>query len=463
MAKRFIECSLDQPYLLPPSLQDWLPASHLARFVADVAEHLDLDHIYSAYERKDGRGLAAYHPLMMTRVLLYAYAIGVRSSRAIEKATHDDIAFRYLSGDQHPDHDTIANFRQQHLDALAALFAQALQLCRRAGLVKLGVLAIDGTKIKAQASDRKSMRMVTLCAEEKRLQDLVERLLCDAAATDAEEDARWGKGQPADPLPPELANVEERLKRIREAKQALQEEAEQQLAEAEAAYPKRTPGRPRKGEPRYDDNIDRERRKQAYRRAKRAVAGETRHYNFTDPDSRMMLDGATGHVVQAYNAQLAVDAEAQIIVSAHVTQQPLDKQQLVPMMAAATEALGCMPECVVADTGYWNYSHLSHEVFADSNLLVPPDGYKSTKNPSVRADQPLVQDMRAKLKTLVGRRLYAARQQVVEPVFAHIKEHRRFRRFSFRGLAQVAAEWAIVCLTHNLLKLYRSQRLLTAV
>lgn len=463
MGKRFLTCSLEQPYLLPPSLQEWLPQEHLARFIAEVADQLDLSTIYAAYERKDGRGLAAYHPLMMTRVLLYGYAVGVRSSRKIEKATHDDVAFRYLSADQHPDHDTIAAFRQQHLEALAGLFVQALRLCERAGLVKLGLLAIDGTKIKAQASGRHSMRLQALREEEQRLKDMVERLLQEAAQTDAEEDERWGKGQPADPLPAGLARAEERLKRIREAKQALEEEAKEQLAAAEAACPKRKPGPRPEGSPPVEQNSDRENRKKALQRARRAVAGDTRHFNLTDPDSRMMLDGATKHVVQAYNAQVAVDGHAQIIVAAEVTQQAADRQQLAPMAEAAIAALGSVPENVVADAGYWNYQHLSNLVFANTNLLVPPDARGAGPSSRLRADHPLVQSMRAKLQTEVGRRLYRARQGLVEPVLAYIKEQRQFRRFSFRGIAKVKGEWALVCLTHNLLKLFHGRLTATAV
>jgi transposase len=464
MAKRFLECSLEQPYLLPPSLQDWLPAGHLARFIADVAEQLDLSALYAAYDRKDGRGLAAYHPLMLSRLLLYGYAVGVRSSRAIEKATYDELAFRYLSADQHPDHDTIANFRQQHLRALAELFVQALRLCRQAGLVKLGTLAIDGTKVKAQASERRSMRLQQIRQEEQRLHALTEQLLEQAAQTDADEDAQWGKGQPAEALPLELADAQKRLQRLRQAKQELEEEAKQQLAEAEAACPARQRGRPPRGTPTKSpgSRSERETSKQVLNRARRAVAGQTRHYNFSDPDSRMMRDGGTGHVVQAYNAQIAVDGQAQIIVAAHVTQQALDKQQLAPMLEGAQRLLGGLPENVVADNGYWSYSQLTHPIMDGTNLLVPPEGHRSKTTSRLRADNVMAQTMRGKLSTVAGRMLYTSRQHIVEPVFAHIKEQRRFRRFSFRGLAKVTAEWSFVCLTHNLLKLYRSGLAITA-
>ena len=387
MAKRFLTCDLEQPYLLPPSLQDWLPTAHLARFIADVAEQLDLSAFYAAYGRKDGRGLAAYHPLMLCRLLLYGYAIGVRSSRAIEKATYDDLAFRYLSADQHPDHDTIAHFRQQHLPALADLFVQALQLCRQAGLVKLGTLAIDGTKVKAQAHGRQSMRLAQIRQQEERLQALTDQLLQQAAETDAEEDTRWGKGQPVQLLPRELADAQKRLKRLRQAKQELEEEAKRQLAEAQAAYSGRqrrgTSGRPRQGTPGASQasRCERETLKQALKRARQAVAGHTRHYNFSDPDSRMMRDGGTGQVVAAYNAQIAVDGQAQIIVAAQVTQQAVDKQQLSPMVEAARHLLGTLADNVVADNGYWSYSQLTHPIMDGTNLLVPPRDTPVSDNP----------------------------------------------------------------------------------
>ena len=459
MAKRFIDCSLDQPYLMPPDLQDWLPQGHLARFIAEVVALLDLSEIYACYERRDGRGKAAYHPLMLTRLLVYAYAVGVVSSRAIEKATYDDLAFRYLSADQHPDHDTIAHFRQEHLEALARLFAQALGLCRRTGLVKVGVLAIDGTKVKAAASKRESMRLSAIRAEEERYAALVKGLLERAGKTDADEDARWGKGQPADPLPAGLERAEERLRRLREAKQAMEAEAAGRLAEAQAAHPRRKPGpKPSGGAEAPDPPIwEREKTKMALRRARKAIQGHTRNYNFTDPDSRLMRDGATGVAVQAFNAQIAVDGAHQIIVAASVTQQETDRQQLVPMAEAARTALEAMPDQVVADAGYWSYSQITHPVFQDTDLVVNPDRASGKPNRSLRSDNPLVTRMREKLATPAGKLLQKARQGIVEPVFAYIKERRAFRRFSFRGLAKVQAEWSIVCLTHNLLKLYRSQ------
>src|SRR6202522_314699 len=244
--KRFRVCSHDQPLLLPPSLQDWLPESHLARFVADVMNELDLSSIHASYERSDGRGLSAYHPVLMARLLLYGYCIGITSSRKIEQATYDNVAFRYLSSDQHPDHDTLAAFRQQHVEALAALFVQALRLCQKAGLVKLGNVSIDGTKMKANASTRRSVRYQRITEREQHWRTEVERLLKQAQQTDQEEDQRFGVSQPTDPLPNDLASAQKRLQRLQQAKTEQEQEAREQL-ESTGALPLRKRGRPSKG------------------------------------------------------------------------------------------------------------------------------------------------------------------------------------------------------------------------
>ena len=235
MSYRFRACTLDQPFLLAPSLQDWLPENHLARFVGDVMEQLDLSPIYAGYEREDGRGQLGYHPLLLTRLLLYGYCIGVSSSRQIERRTYEDVAFRYLAADQHPDHDTIAAFRQRHLQSLVGLFLQALQLCQKAGLVKLGHVAIDGSKLQAHASKHKAMSYGRMSEAEQKLRTEIEALLQRAAETDAAEDEKYGKGKRGDELPEELARRESRLKKIREAKAALEAEAKQRAAEQKAA------------------------------------------------------------------------------------------------------------------------------------------------------------------------------------------------------------------------------------
>jgi transposase len=329
MSKRFRECNLDQMVLLPASLHDWLPEGHLARFVAEVVETLDLSAIYGQYEAGDGRGLAAYDPRMRVRLLVYEYCRGVASSRRLERATYEDVAFRYLAADEHPDHDTIADFRKEHLTALAQLFVQVLRLCQQAGLVKLGPVALDGTKVKANASKHKAMSYERMGEAEKKLEAEVKALLEEAVRVDAEEDGKYGKGKRGDELPAELQRRETRLTKIREAKAALEREARAQ-AEAEKA---RVEARVKERE-----QQEAERGRKFGGRPPQATDPEQAkpepkaQRNFTDPDSRIMKDGATKEFVQAYNAQAAVDSEAQVIVAADVTQEANDRQQLVPML-----------------------------------------------------------------------------------------------------------------------------------
>lgn len=455
MSKRFRECSLEQPFLLPPALQEWLPEDHLARFIAEVADTLDLAEIYAHYERKDGRGLAAYHPLMLTRVLLYAYATGRASSRKIEQATHEDIGFRYLAANQHPDHDTIAQFRQQHLEALGRLFVQALRLCQRAGLVKLANVAIDGTKIKANASKHHSQRYAQIQHEEEQLQRLVQQMLEQAKRTDEEEDQRYGPKHKGGPLPPELATVQQRMERLRQAQRELEEEARQQAAQA-PQLPAGKRGRPRKGQPPppLDQGQRRSLRKRLRRLQQRAETPQ-RQYNFTDPDSRVMRDNGSKAYVQGYNAQVGVDGETQVIVAADVTQQVTDHHQLAPMVKQVRAMTEANPSCVTADAGYWNAAQLLDPSLSGAHLLVAPGRTEPRGNrPRVSA---LAVAMRDRLKEAANRQLYAMRQASVEPVLGQIKQIRGFRQFLLRGWEKVRSEWQLICLTHNLLKLFRHQ------
>src|SRR5208283_4667309 len=400
MGKQFRSGDLNQAYLLPPSLQDWLPEGHLARFVAEVVEALDLSAIYAKYEEGDGRGLAAYDPRMMVRVLIYGYCRGVASSRRIERATYEDVAFRYWAADQHPDHDTIAAFRQEHLGPLARLFVQVLQLCQRAGLVKLGHVALDGTKIRANASKHKAMSYERMEKAEKELEAEVQARLAEAARVDAEEDGKYGKGKRGDEPPKEP-------------------DPEQAKPEAKAQR------------------------------------------NFTDPDSRIMKDGATKELVQAYNAQAVVDRHAQVIVVAAVTQDANDKKQLVPMLKGVKVPRGSPPPQATADTGYFSEQNVTDAQLQGIDLFVAPDRQKhGEKRPTTTGPPPpeasVTEQMRHKLRTAEGQAVYRLRKAVVEPVFGQIKEARGFRRFLLRGWAKVQAEWQMICATHNLLKLFRS-------
>jgi transposase len=459
MAKRFVTCSLDQPYLLPPNLQDWLPESHLARFIADLVRELDLSAIIDDYERADGRGKSAYHPEMMTRLLLYAYAIGQPSSRQIERATYTDLAYRYLSANQHPDHDTIANFRQRHLEALANLFVQVLRICQKAGLVKLGHVAIDGTKIKAQASRNRSVSHGRLSEKEQYWQNKVAELLAKAAATDtAESKCATDPGV----LPSDLAHAQTRLAKIRAAKQALEEEAQQKLAEATTAFPGGTKpvGRPPKSAPKLwpADPVVYSKNKRAYRRAKKNAATPTSCYNFTDHDSRLMMDGATKSIVQAYNAQAAVDDQAQIIVAAVITLQVNDRHQLSPMLAMVEANTGNKPELTTADNGYWDSETIAALQKKGFAVLVPPESQPGGELTASSPLNPVADAMRARITTETGRAQYSKRQGTVEPVFGNTKQARGYRQFALRGKTKVNAEWQIICLTHNLGKLSRHRQ-----
>lgn len=480
MSKRFRTCDLNQVFLLPPSLQDWLPENHLARFIAEVTNELDLSKIMAVYGRRDGRGMAAYHPAMMVRVLLYGYCRGVVSSRKIERATYEDVAFRYLAADQHPDHDSIASFRQTHLQSLAELFTQTLRLCDKAGLVKLGHVAIDGTKLKANASKHKAMSYERMVEKEKQLREEVDKLLAQAAQADAAEDAKYGKGNRGDELPAELARRENRLQKIAEAKAALEQEAreraavEKAVAEAkleerrrqEEAQGKKFGGRP----PQVPDPEQAKPEPKAQR-------------NFTDPESRIMKDGATKSFMQAYNAQAAVDSHAQIIVAAAVTQDANDKKQLLPMLEQVAQNMGRKPEHATADAGYFSEAAVTDPKVEGTELLVPPERQKhgvgnetSPVIPGVEPPAPVeppsqpvgesteppaaksaAETMCEKLHTTAGQAVYKMRKAVVEPVFGQIKERRGLRGFLMRGREKAAAEWQLICLTHNLLKLFQAR------
>ena len=318
MAKTYRAYLPEQDLLLPPSLGDWLPEDHLAYFVSDVVDQLDLSAIESVYEEEE-RGQPPYHPRMMTKILLYGYCVGVFSSRRIEKRLKEDVGFRVLAAGNEPDFRTIWDFRKLHLAALQMLFDQLLQIALQAGTMKLGRVVLDGSKVKANASKHKAMSYGRMKEDQKRLKEEVKRLLAQAEATDAEEDAQYGPDRRGDELPAELARRETRLERIREAKRALEERAREQAKS--------------KGEPEA-----------------KAKPEAKMQYNFSDPQSRIMK-GADGFV-QAYNTQLAVEPDFQLIVGQQVTQEANDKQQMKPMVKVIEEQSGQKPGVVISDSGY---------------------------------------------------------------------------------------------------------------
>jgi transposase len=459
MGENFIPDTVNQTLLFPPSLHDWLPEGHLARFLLDVVSALDLSAIYKSYQDKDGRGQAAYAPEMMVRLLLYGYARGVYSSRKIQTRTFEDVAFRYLSGDQHPDHATIAEFRKRHLEALSGLFTQALLLCSEAGLLKLGHVAIDGTKIRANASKHKAMSYKHMNETEARLKQEIDRLLAAAEKTDAEEDAEYGKDRHGDELPVELQRRESRLQKIGEAKAALEQEAKEKAAQERAATEQKLAER---GEEERRTGKKKRGRKPEPPDPDKAQPDDTAQRNFTDPESRIMPDGANkGSFVQGYNAQIAVDSASQVIVAAEVTQETNDKKQLLPMIALIAANLEQKPEKVSADTGYFSEANVTDESVKDVDLYVATGQDKhgvaveSSSDPPPPEASPQ-EAMRRKLRSADGRAVYKMRKAIVEPVFGQIKEQRNFRRFSLRGKQNVRREWRLVCAVSNLLKLFRA-------
>jgi transposase len=465
MSKTFREYDIDQQLLLPPSLRDWLPEDHLAFFLSDLVDELDLSAILNTYESGDGRGQPPVHPCLLVKLLLYAYCQGKPSSRKIEQATYDEVPYRVLAAEQHPDHDTISEFRRRHLKALAGLFMQVLQVCREAGLVKLGHVALDGTKVKANASKHKAMSYDRMGEKEKQLEREVAELLKQAEAVDAAEDAAHGKGKRGDELPPELARRQSRLKKIKEAKAGLEAQAREQAALkakeveqklAERAKKEDESGRKPPGRPPQMPNVE------------QAVPEPKAQRNFTDPESRIMKDGASKSFEQCYNAQAAVDGTSQIIVAVDVTQQTNDKQQLVPMLKKVVENVGRLPDAASADSGFFSEEAIHDPTLEKANLHVPPDRQKhgnervpaETGEPQKKSTSPqseCAKTMREKLKDAAGHAIYKMRKAIVEPVFGQIKERRGFRRFSFRGLEKVSEEWTLIALTHNILKLFKAK------
>ena len=443
---RFRSYAPDQLLLLPPDLREWLPEGHVAYFVLDLLVELDLSEIYASYDGSKG-GRPGFDPRLMVGLLLYAYCQGVASSRKIEKATYESVPFRVLAANQHPDHDTIAEFRRRHLSALSGLFVQVLHLCQKAGLVRLGHVAMDGTKLRANASKHKAMSYGRMKEKVTELETQVAALLAEAEAVDAAEDAQYGKGSRGDELPEELRFRQQRLEKIRQAKEALEAEAraEKQRRQRESAANGK-----QDAEASPDDSTQAEPAEKAQR-------------NFTDPDSRIMLDGATKSFEQSYNCQAAVDSQAQVIVAAQVTQLANDKQQIKPLTEQMKANLGGVkPRAISADAGYFSEDNVN---YLESEKIEPyvatgRQKHGAAESPVPRGRIPsratVRERMARKLRTKRGKREYSRRKETVEPVFGQIKEARGLRRFLLRGLESVQAEWNLICATHNLLKLFRS-------
>ena len=445
MAKSYRPYLPEQSLLLAPNVRDWLPENHLAYFIGDVIDELELSAIEAYYEREE-RGYPPYHPSMMTKILVYGFCVGVFSSRKLAQRLHEEIGFRVLAAGNMPDFRTLSEFRRIHLPVLQGLFEQVLRMALAMGAMKLGRVAIDGSKVKANASKHKAMSYQRMKQEQRRLREQVRQLLAEAERVDAAEDARYGRNRSGDELPAELQRREDRLRRIREAKRALEQRSCQEAAEKAAEKNQDEKNNRGPGAPAGDK--------------KKQKPEEKDQYNFTDPESRMMK-GPDGFV-QAYNAQVAVESTMQLIVAQAVTQQCNDKQQLMPMLAAVEQQSGQKPKEVLADTGYASEKCLQAVAGTgvDAYIATGKQKHNESAPPCPRGPVPKTatrtERMRRKLQTKLGRAVYARRKTIVEPVFGQIKQGQGFRQFLLRGVEKVRAEWALVCTAHNLLKLHRA-------
>jgi transposase len=438
MSKTFRPWLVDQPQLLPPSVMEFVPEGHVAHFVRNlVRDELDLSAILAAYAEE--RGYPPYHPVMMTALLLYGYSRGVYSSRRLERACEERLDFLAVTAMNRPDHRTICEFRRRHLAALSDLFVQVLRLCQAAGLVQLGHVALDGTKIAANASKHKAMSYGRMKKTEAELKAEVEAWLAAAEAADAEEDARLS-GARGDEMPEWVKDKARRLEKIREAKAALEaaakaEQAAKETARAASGKPPRKGGRkPRTPPGTPEDKAQR---------------------NFTDPESRIMK-GKDGFI-QGYNAQAAVDAKAQVIVAHGLTDNAADAGQLIPMADAVEVNTGAKPAELSADSGYCSEENLAAlETRRITGFVATgrqKHGQAAADGGEAKKKGPKVEAMRERLREGGFESPYRLRKQTVEPVFGQIKHARGFRQFLMRGLAKVSGEWAMVCTAHNLLKL----------
>jgi len=486
--KQYRDWNPDQSFLLPPSLQEWLPEDHPVYLMLDILEELDVSAIDRKYQEKDPRGTRPYAPKMMVGLLLYGYSVGIRSSRKLETATYEDIPFRVLAAGNHPDHTRISEFRRKHLDELEELFLQVFQICQRMGLVELGNVALDGTKVQASASKHKAMSYERMLQEEERLKEEIKTMLEEAEATDREEDDRFGRESRGDELPEELGRRRDRLQTIQKAKADLEKEAKQGRAEEVQAKADRASGRAETHESkkerfrsealaeRWNEEAKRLRQQSGQMPGEEVPDKETpegmpKHRprtladgtpkpkaqrNFTDPDSRIMETG--GEFLQGYNCQLLVDEAHQIIVAYGVTNNASDSGNFGPMVEKGTNNAGDSPEAVLADSGYWNEDAPGEAKACGTEAYIAtkrqPHGKKTpTRSGTPPEGVPAREQMHHKLRTREGLDRYARRKAIVEPVNGHIKEIGGLRRFRLRGYRKVRSEWALVCTGHNLKKL----------
>lgn len=439
MTTSFLPYEPKQEFLLPPSLSEWLPENHLAYFVSEIIDRLELQKFYARYEG-DGRRNQPFDPAMLVKVLVYGYATGVFSSRKIARKLFEDVAFRVLGAGNFPSHRTICDFRLRHLPELKELFVQVVRLARELGLVKLGTIALDGTKIKANASKHKAMSYGRMKEQEQKLKQEIEALMERARSTDAQEDARLGVDQAEEELPAELRRREERLAKIEQAKARLK---------ARQAEADRERGRHPDDEQRRGDGAGRP-FKHPF-----GVPDDKAQDNFTDPQSRIMKLG--GSIEQCYNAQAAVDGESQLIIANGLTNNAADNGELLAMVEAVNANLGQLPERVLADSGYRSERAFAGLEQKGVEALVALG--REGKDPAAIDSEryPASARMAERLATPEGKAHYRRRKVIPEPVFGWIKHVLGFRQFSLRGLTKVTGEWSLVCIAINLRRMWALQ------
>ncbi len=437
--KKFREYSQDQVLLMPPSLRDWVPAHHPVHSIDQVVNDLDLSAIYADYS--EAKGQPPYNPRMMVKVWVYAYSRGIRSSRRLERALYDDIGFRFLSGNQQPDFWTLAAFRRRHHQALGGLLAQTVQVAARAGLVPGKHVAVDGTKVQANASKHSAMSYGRMKREIKRLQQEIDQYLTECEDTDDQEDEQLGDSA-GWTLPEHLDTAQKRLRAIREAKAALEAEAQEKAQEEEAARTR-------------DDAAKGTKRK---RKAKSSTPPDRAQRNFTDPESRIMKS-ADKSFIQGYNAQVAVDTQSMIVVAGDLTNQAADSPHLLDMVGHVERIIGHRPRQLSADAGYYSEANRAFLEEQQIEAFIPPDKVKhrqwrTQRAPCGRIPQSATpkERMRRKLRTKVGRATYLKRQTTVEPTIGHLKEPMGIRRLLLRGLSKARSEWLFACAVYNLKK-----------
>jgi transposase len=448
MIQKFIPTNRDQQYLFPPSIQDWLPEEHLARFIVDIVSQLNLRPLSEAYS---GKGCKAYHPEIMLSLLFYGYATGIFSSRKIEKATYDSVAFRFISANTHPDHDTIATFRKRFIKQLKPLFVEILMLAREMGLLKLGKVSLDGTKVKANASKHHALSWGHANRLEEQLKAEIDELLRLAEQADSEE---IPEGMD---VPKELRRRQDRLDAIAQAKVKIEERAAERFVQEQKEYEekvakrqakaKNTGKKPRGPEPKPPTSGPRKKDQ----------------VNLTDEESRIMPSSDKGFF-QAYNGQATVDVETMLIIESHISQSPNDKQEISPTL----ESLNELPEqlgeidTILADAGYYSDANAASCKQSGMEPYIPPNRDKHNQPLVQRFTDPAplpedaepIDKMRNKLKTVEGRKVYSVRKSTVEPVFGIIKHVFGFRQFFLRGLEAVSGEWTLVSMAWNLKRMF---------